>query len=42
MAFIDRWQVVMCMIMHKILAVSLVEGLFKLLIPVSDPEFPLV
>ena len=32
----------MCMIMHKMLVLSLVEGLFELLIPVSDPEFPLV
>lgn len=32
----------MCMIMHNILVLSLVEGLFRLLIPVSDPEFPLV
>jgi len=30
------------MIMHNILVLSLVEGLFRLLIPVSDPEFPLV
>jgi hypothetical protein len=42
MAFMDRWQVVMCKSMHKILVLSLVEGLFKLLMPVSDPEFYLV
>jgi hypothetical protein len=42
MAFMDRLQVVMCLSMHKMLVLSLVEGLFKLLIPVSDPEFHLV
>ena len=42
MAFSDRWQEVMCMTVHEILVQSLVEGLFNLLIPVSDPEFLLV